>query len=233
MESIRKDFENRSIEIYEVLNFIEIAEKNNVFAFPQGYNFDKVRFFCSLRASLIIMLYNVVEFVITKCLSRIHSEFNKKNLQYHSCNHDVKQLLLRYYISIIKDDDIEKSSESLLTLMEHLHNNEKINLSFEEFSKKESLYSGNLDSRLINKIFSKYGLELNLECSELKTIKDIRNKLAHGEESFEEIGRNLTTQYLRNIAGKSFTFMESVMVLTSTYLNTEQYKASVEHFFNG
>ena len=67
----------------------------------------------------------------------------------------------------------------------------------------------------------------------MKTIKDIRNKLAHGEESFEEIGRNLTTQYLRNIAGKSFTFMESVMVLTSTYLNTEQYKASVEHFFNG
>ncbi len=57
-----------------------------------------------------------------------------------------------------------------------------VKLSYEEYTKYKTgnNFAGNLDSKEIRKIAKKYGIEFSEQCSEILTIRDKRNKLAHG-----------------------------------------------------
>lgn len=83
----------------------------------------------------------------------------------------------------------------------------------------------NLDTREIINVLKKYGIVYEERCSELKTIKDYRNKLAHGEDSFEEVGRNLSIPQLEEMFRKTFEYLDKMLDEIERYLSDEKYRA--------
>ncbi len=74
----------------------------------------------------------------------------------------------------------------------------------------------------------KYGVGFEEKISELKTIKDNRNHLAHGELTFEEVGRELSVPQLKNMKEKTFEYMEKVIDSVDAFIKEKRYKKSGE-----
>ncbi|MBD5446771.1 MAG: hypothetical protein HDR32_03290 [Treponema sp.] len=74
-------------------------------------------------------------------------------------------------------------------------------LTFEEYTNKIKLFSGNLDARKINKICEKYGISCltNDKQEKLLEVKIKRNQLAHGEVSYKFACRNMTVDDIKKL----------------------------------
>ncbi len=180
----------------------------------------------SVKAGLVIMLYNLVESTITMSLTRIHDVMKARNVKFDELNSDLKKMLVVYYnYSIEKKNDVHKSFDHIMEFIGHIKGNLVFDVSYKSLSDMYPLYSGNLDSREIKSVLSKYGMEISNAASELRSIKKWRNELAHGEKSFEEVGRDLTVQQLDVYCERTFTYLESVIDEISAFLENEKFKA--------
>ena len=92
-------------------------------------------------------------------------------------------------------------------------------------SSSQGNFSGSLDAREIKKLFGRLGIDLStLSCDEMKLVKDCRNKLAHGDVSFEDYGRTLTIQYLRVCKNNTLLFLEGLINRVDDYLLNKRYR---------
>ena len=95
-------------------------------------------------------------------------------------------------------------------------------------SSSQGNFSGSLDAREIRKIFACIGLDLaELKCDEMVQIKVCRNKLAHGECSFQDYGRNLTIQYIGASKDHTFTYLDELICKVDDYMSLKRYRRSV------
>ena len=179
----------------------------------------------SVKAGIVLMIYNAVESTITKCLEKLHDVFQKNELKFDDCNDKIKHLVLAYYENAMtKSADINSAVQCKLKLYGYLKGERNFELSFAQLSKFYSLYSGNLDSKEIVSVLEKYGIKIEERISELKTIKENRNKLAHGELTFEEVGRDLTLQHLKKMKEETFKYMRNVISSIEKFIDEEKYK---------
>ena len=58
----------------------------------------------------------------------------------------------------------------------------------------------------------------------LLKIKNGRNNLAHGDQSFEEYGRNLAIQDIVSMKVKVFSFLDELIEKVEKYLQEQLYK---------
>ena len=151
--------------------------------------------------------------------------FIQQELGFDECTDEIRQLLLAYYENAKeKSLDIHKRVPYILELHDYMKGEITFPLSYNQLCQFYSLYSGNLDSREIISVLKKYGIDFEEKASELKTIKDDRNKLAHGELTFEEVGRNLSLPQLRHMKEKTFRYMESVIDIMNAFIENEGYR---------
>ncbi len=108
-------------------------------------------------------------------------------------------------------------------MFEFIENRSNFSITFSKLSQYYQMYSGNLDARQIRNILLKYGINYTAECSELQSIKNNRNKLAHGEMSFEEVGRDLTIQYIEKLKDETFKFLTNMIPFIQEYLDDKRY----------
>lgn len=176
-----------------------------------------------LKASIILILYNIVESTLTSLIIRVHDELQlhpfsilNKNLQENFLSHHFNKLsnenYLKRNINII-------SNLSLSTLYFP---------KFEEYYAKRTLFSGNVDGLKINAIFKKYSIkQVTKEKSCLLKIKKLRNVLAHGEKTFNHVGREILNTELRQISlSTKACLIESIdnvcnFLTLKTYLNSK------------
>lgn len=193
---------------------------------PEGdcsFNYLTVK--TSMKANIVMMLYNAVESTVGQCLEKVHEKINARNLNYNDLSEHLRKLMAVYYgHSIDKSKTVDTAMEYVLQFSDFVNGNTNVAISYEELTKKYQLYSGNLDAREIINVLKKYGISFEQRCSELKTIKDYRNKLAHGEESFEEIGRTLTVQQLEEMKKRTFEYLEKMIEEITRYLDEEKFK---------
>lgn len=224
MIAITNELNDLKNEIENLLQFEIYLENGNITLPPSIKN---TQLTTSLKSSLMIMLYNAVESTITKCLSRIHQEINSGNMVYSDLTESIQKIYLTYY-----DRSINKSSEDKIVnwkyeLINLFNDIDTINIPFETITQSYSLYSGNLDSRIIRQVLSKYGLNTTLQESCLQTIKNDRNSLAHGECSFEEIGRQLSYQQIEAIKEKTMIYLNSIISEINGFITNQLYKKEI------
>jgi hypothetical protein len=179
-----------------------------------------------LRASVVLSLYNIVESTITQTLARIHDEINNKKLNYNHLTKEIKDLALIYfYKHSEKRANIHDSLEVLHRTLDLIRGRGYFELPYVEMTESYKLYSGNLDARIIRKVMKKYGVEISESFGlKLKSIKDGRNTLAHGNKSFEEFGRDLVVPALRDYFEDEKRFLEEVVSQAKKYIEEKQYK---------
>lgn len=231
LQSVRRELSIRHDEINNLLQFLNFME--NSFEMEEKpeqkpeEKFDSTTVMTSIKAGIVLMLYNAVESTITKCLEKLHEELGSQKLKFDDCNEKIKQLIVMYYENAkLKSSDVQKKVPYILEQYGYMTGKNVFHISYKELSKFYSLYSGNLDSREIVAVLGKYGIELNERASELKTIKEDRNKLAHGELSFEEVGRNLSVPQLIKMEKTTFGYMEKVIGAVEEYMGGKMFLAA-------
>ncbi|MCP4699963.1 MAG: hypothetical protein GY862_24395 [Gammaproteobacteria bacterium] len=168
-------------------------------------------------------LYNLVESVVTQSLEKIHFHICGKNIQFSNLNENIQKLVISYYYKAISQNR-SNDKETVNYLHELLLlNNESFGLTYDTMTNFYALYSGNLDSRKIRKVLENYGIFYDNPSNELKTIKEKRNTLAHGEESFEECGRSMTYEQLNVLKEKTYLYLDDMIQSIESYLANENY----------
>lgn len=222
MQTIERDLQIRSDEVSSVINYFQRIENGDLEYRTEIQGLTTVK--TSIKAGIVLMLYNAIESTMTKCLVRIHEVLISKNLTFNNCNDKLKQLVAVYYENARdKSSDNHRRASHMLKFYDYINGNSTFDLSYEDLSKFYPLYSGNLDSREIVAVLEKYGIEFEERVSELKTIKDYRNQLAHGEYSFEEIGRELTIQQIQHLTEQTFEYMRKMITEIKKYITEEKY----------
>lgn len=178
-----------------------------------------------LKANNIIILYNLIESTITNILIKIHDEIKSNMTNYEELIPELQSLLFAYYNLLYKNkNDIYESAKDITRFIQMIYGKIPFDLSYSEMTKYYSLYSGNIDKKRLYKIFLKYGIRINIDGNELDTIKNKRNALAHGKMSFEECGRDFTTQYIDHLNNATFRDMENILNCVKDYLQNKKYK---------
>lgn len=221
MQGIIRELSIRKEETINLILFVKYLEDISL---PQT-EFDVTMVKTSIKANVVLMLYNAVESTLTKCLEKIHERISSQELKYCDLCDEIKLILAVYYeYSMEKSGNIHNKMKYVLQLSDFINGDVCFNISYKDLTKKYPMYSGNLDSKEIITVLKRYGIDYGERCTELKTIKDDRNKLAHGEDSFEEIGRNLSVPQLEEMSNRAFGYLEKMVHEIEGYLEDERYK---------
>ena len=229
MSILSNDLETRK---KEAENFIEYINKLENLEHPEKEQhsimfspIDLLLLNTSMKASVFLILYNVIESTTTSCLNLIHTEIIHNELKYSELNSSIKKIVLTYYYNAInKNNDVVKTVDFKYNQLEFMGGRTNFNITFNELSQYYQMYSGNLDAKQIRNILLRYGIDFTNECAELKTIKDKRNKLAHGILSFEEVGRDLPIQYIKVLKDRAFVFLNDMTSVVEKYIEQKSYK---------
>lgn len=225
MQNIKRELLLREEESENILSFLKYMESSANISGRRDLSFDSTTVMTSIKAGMILMLYNTVESTITKCLERLHEIIISQNLHFDECNEKLKKLIIVYYENAKeKSSDIHSSAPYILEFYQYIKGDDVFNITYKELSRFYSLYSGNLDSKEIISVLDKYGIIFEERQSVLKTIKDNRNKLAHGELTFEEAGRSLSVPQLEVMKDRTFAYMEKTVYSIEQYVNNREYK---------
>ncbi len=179
-----------------------------------------------IRSTVVLSLYNVIESTITQILKKIHYEIVSKRISYNNLAKPIKDIALVYfYKHKEKRADIHSALDVLHSTVDMIRGKTHFDIEYETMSESYQLYSGNLDARIIRKIMNKYGIGISEDHgSKLLYVKNGRNKLAHGEASFEEYGRNIVHQSLDEYFNDVKAILNEVIDKTNTFLSNEAYR---------
>lgn len=179
---------------------------------------------------MFLLLYNLVESTITKCLIEIHNSICEENCTYAQLSPQIQNLFTSHYYKSILNGNISEEN-TMLHLRTMIHSwifSEKFSLTFEDLTKLKtgSNFSGNLDAKEIRKISTKYGLDFDMKSEEIKNLKEYRNKLAHGEISFQEASNQKSIEYFDNLKTKTIAFLRAFIDAVELYIDQKQFKST-------
>lgn len=232
MLQVRQSFNDRTQEIelyYKLLS--DIIKREAQLIFPNENDIREnlnVRVTSILKSSANLHLYNLVESTISNCLVEIHSSFSNDTIHYSNLSDEIQKLWVKFHYDYFKETSNEKDIlHNLKVLIDTwVTNTLPVTLTYKEFTKYNTggNFSGNLDSKEIRKLSEKYGIEFDVKCDEVGSVKHRRNKLAHGEVSFEEQGRQDSIEYMIVLKDKTIDFLTQFIQAVDDYISNTKYR---------
>ena len=222
MDLIKEDLQSRADEISEFLELIKFFESTEKITDEQG-NTHSIQSSLknTLKGKVFLLLYNLIESTMRESISHIHENLEGQEIAFNQLRNEFRKEIL-------------KRARSEKIGLDTLFNNTSTDISKQILNatfKKSSLFSGNIDHKEISKQAKIYGFLISTEYeqtkhgSNLETIKDKRNDLAHGNISFAEIGNRYSYEELANFTKEVICYLESITTHIANYLNQQDYLA--------
>ncbi|MCB2723231.1 hypothetical protein KQ784_14840 [Listeria monocytogenes] len=174
-------------------------------------------------SKILTQIHNLVESTIKNSVIFMYDEINRHNIRYLDAKDEIKKIWFNYHF---KDNvsSVDKLKTVSQELIDDIISEKNISLDFEQFK-----LSGNADWHVIKKAMLEHGLDVNSNktnshASSMRTVKDKRNSLAHGSESFIDSAKDFSESDIRRIAQDTFTILEYVMDEVDKYVEKEKYK---------
>lgn len=204
LKNVRADVENRFLDINTMINILNC--NNNA----------KVKEQVILKSSLMIMLYNAVEGVFSNLLTEVFDRITENNISIKQLPISLKNIIYTYHIKRIDTNNI-KYLEEFRDYTEF----DICSISYLELNKFLKLYSGNLDSQSIRDTSKKLSITLPDEMNEpyLLKVKDIRNKLAHGEIIFSNAAQDITLPEMKKICCRVKNYIDKLLIEYENFLS--------------
>ncbi|MCY1443742.1 hypothetical protein D9M71_601710 [compost metagenome] len=98
--------------------------------------------------------------------------------------------------------------------------------SIHDFLKRKTIFSGNLDARRLGDIAEEYGMDkpqFRGNTEHVLTVKNKRNKIAHGEVSLSDAGKGIKNTDLQNIFNAVNLILEDFINNSDEFLIKELY----------
>lgn len=232
MQQTRQSFNDRvdELNLYYVL-LSNIITREAQLIFPNEGDVREnlnVKISSILKSSATLQLYNLIESTVSNCLMEIHDSFTAETLQYSGLSDEIQKLWINFHYDYFKGTSNEKDIlHNLKVLIDTwVTNTMPVSLTYREFTKynQGGNFSGNLDSKEIRKISEKYGIDFDNKCKEIGSVKLRRNKLAHGEISFEEQGRQDSIEYMIILKDQTVQYLTQFIEAVDDYIANARYR---------
>lgn len=190
-----------------------------------------------LKASTLLLLYNILESTASNVKKLLTNAINNARIEYAEATKPIQILWNEYQIKMYEQSR-KKRAESLQAILDVLLVNNKLNFIISDAESNKE-FEGNVDVKLIREFASQYGYTIEFSDkpkSEVirNQIVNLRNKLGHGNLTFEEVGRTLLLDAPenRNTQDKNLYFFKEAVIdfliaflrPTEDYLINQKYK---------
>ncbi len=215
-EKVLEDFNKRSQEVSDYFAFLIEVEQQRVRVIKDG-NVSRIHSGLdkTFKATGYLLLYNLVESTIRNAVVSIFNEIQRKHISFDNLKMELKKLIWKN----IKKRSVDKLTRNITTLSQDI-----ISESFDS----DDLFSGNVDAKKIREIAIIYGFSIvtNSETrggTDLESIKEKRNSLAHGFIPFSEVGNNLSANEFVKMSDRVIKYLRQILENINEYLDNEEY----------
>lgn len=211
-------FQNRKKEVnlyFDNIKLIDERINNNKINYDK--NIYDSEFFKILKSSFILLLYNLVEATISSAMDDIYNEINGK-YKYDLVIPEIKKIWINNKTESKNKPLTDEVIDSIIT-------------DIIDLKMKRPSISGNLDDDNIRKICKKHNIKFrHINGSDLKFIKERRNFLAHGINSFTDCARDSTIQDLEIIKDNVLNFISEILKDMKNYYDNKLFLSSPNNF---
>ncbi len=229
MDNTKSDFIKRKDEIDEYFSFLEILNNDNIsIKYSTIDGNEETQISLKLQrifiANTFLLLYNLVESTVRNSIMEIYNKIQDDEISYNYLSEKIKQIWLEkqrktFALKEEGDDSLQKNIENKLhNIIENI-----INIEIIVLTNKDIHISGNIDAQEIRNLANKIGFENSNNGRYLKKIKDKRNRLAHGEQTFHDVGKDITYNDLNLYKENTFLHLEDVISKIETFINNKKY----------
>ncbi len=231
---VREEFDKRIIEIdlyFEIMEIIGL-DKPKLSAYNSQdeeqieivIDSEKIKI---LTSNSYLLLYNLIESTVYNSIVSIFDSITHNEIKYFEMIEEVQ----KYWLNNLYKHDDKKKKETIISTFMNIANqifNDNISLTSNEIS-----YGGSLDAQTIFETAKSMKIEIgnihrvydkNTHGETLKSIKNKRNWLAHGEKTFSEVGENISYRELDEAKNQVKAFLEEFIRSVEKYIEDESYK---------
>jgi hypothetical protein len=223
MDNTKSLFNDRISEIEFYFSILQKTD-NGIINLPRPEIIQLERI---LKSNFILMLYNFVEASVVSGLLEIYSSLKNESRSYTALRNELQILWSNHEIDQIYTSRSGKPSyeKRVQEIIKHILSNQPIT-----FKKEMVKISGNLDANMIKKLCDKHGIKNNAFDNKdyLKIVKDKRNNLAHGDESFGDCSKDFTVRDLEVIKNTVINFIQDILSGMQEYYDQKLYLQSNE-----
>lgn len=180
------------------------------------------------KSNCFLLLYNSIEGTVYKSLSFVIDSINDEGILTHrDVINEIQEIWLKY--NLLMNGNIHKIDS---VLIEHFQKyiEEKIDINFDHFKNEIKGYFGTsniTDDVIHSEILPKIGINTTkIIEKKLTELKDFRNALAHGNDSFADIGSKVTFNQMVEYKDKTFKYLDKYIATISTYVSDKKYRVS-------
>lgn len=177
-----------------------------------------------LRATSFLLLYNIIEATITRIILDYHNYLSSRSFA------ELTEQLKSYYIDLKLSEckprttHYEKYINKSKEIVEYIVCENAINFDLGQLEGRLPI-SGNVDNQYIVKLLKdNWGIAFNTSIipSCITEIKNKRNALSHGRESFLEVGRNLSMDELLENKVKTIACLSDLLEVICNHISNSQ-----------
>lgn len=189
---------------------------------PDIKTIDNGRFLRILKSNFLLMLYNFVEACVVSGMVEIYEKLKSSGSSYGELISEIRSIWSNYEIGKVYSNLAGKAAyeDRVQLIINHVIDSQPISL------KKEALgISGNLDARAIKNLCDKHRIRYTASDNDgcLRTVKEKRNNLAHGDESFGDCARDMSVVDLEHIKDEVIGFISGILDGMKEYYDNRRY----------
>lgn len=188
---------------------------------------DNQRFGRILKSNFLLMLYNLIESCVRSGFEEIYDAIKNDGICYKQVSQALKDIWSGCEISKAAQSNAIASTyaQRVKIIIDTVLASKPL-----EITKDALDISGNLDARQIKTLMRSHDIAfvetVPGDKFKILLVKNKRNSLAHGEESFDEAARDSSIDDLENIKDEVFTFINDVLTCMRAYYDQRKYAAS-------
>jgi hypothetical protein len=207
------DFHNRKRQVRHYLAIVMGAER---IAGLGTASRTRERRLLTLRAGTFLILYNLIEATTREAVDAIHDRITTEKVPFGDLTQELRAEVVRRF----KRDANPATDHTMVDLP-----CEFVAVALDQGVR----LSGNVDARYIRSLGECYGFSCDTTRrswggADLLTIKSKRNDLAHGLQTFEDVGRDYPSRELAGLTRRSLIYMGEIINNIATYLDTQSYR---------
>lgn len=227
MKEVIREFRQQVKEVNLYFDFLKKTLDSDVYLYSERRRWRKpvdMEIQRILKANLFLILYNLTEAVIRKSILEIYDAMQRDGIHYKLAKPEIRKIFLSHQCRQIRDANSSNFVEGISSLLEDTLNDMSIHLDIESIP-----ISGNLDARKVRDLARAYGFseatsKAKRGGSDLLTVKNQRNSLAHGLSTFSECGRNYSINDLKEIKDEVTRYLGDILKNIKKYIDHKEYR---------
>ncbi|MCE2717736.1 MAG: MAE_28990/MAE_18760 family HEPN-like nuclease [Dolichospermum sp.] len=222
MQSVLTDFDTRVEEVNKYFHFLEqLSTGKTKLAVLEDSGEHRIKpidaeLERTLKANGYLLLYNLVESTMRNAILAIFDELKSREISFNSVRIEIKNIVLDNLKKHLTNDFHSQITDISIDIIKAEFNRIK-------------LFSGNVNRDQITTIARKYGFSPSTDYTRTKHGKNLdtvlknRNYLAHGNESFANVGRDVTIGDIVQIKNEVVEYLRQILINIENYLDNQEY----------